>query len=84
MIDQEFLSTSEYLGDRLSKRLKLLIKRSEDNAGRKADEELASQVLEALEKRGASAPGKGSKRRNLSTRETGGISADIGMGAELD
>ena len=55
MIDQEFLSTSEYLGDRLSKRLKLLIKRSEDNAGRKADEELASQVLEALEKRGASA-----------------------------
>ena len=55
MIDQEFLSTSEYLGDRLSKQLKLLIKRSEANAGRKAVEELASQILEALEKRGASA-----------------------------
>jgi hypothetical protein len=55
LVDSEFLSSDEYLGDQVKKLLEKLMQRSKENPRRKAIYILASDVLDALERRGASA-----------------------------
>ena len=52
LVDRQFLSETEYLGDRILKALRLIIKRSEGNTARTAVGRLAKDVLTVFEERG--------------------------------
>jgi hypothetical protein len=52
LVDRQFLSETEYLGDRILKALRLIIDRSDGDPTRKAAGQLARDVLTVFEERG--------------------------------